>query len=72
LFSFFFSSLFLYHSPPSSFLSLPLFLPTANVRKKLKEGYGNLNTKIEALDFDVEQAAERELAEGIQAQAEEG
>ena len=42
------------------------------MRKKLKEGYGVLNQKVEALDFDVEQAAERELAEGVQAQAEDG
>ena len=33
------------------------------MRKKLKEGYTALNAKIDALDFDVEHAAERELAQ---------
>ena len=46
---------------------LPPFHPpshlVANVRKKLKEGYTALNAKIDALDFDVEHAAERELAQ---------
>lgn len=38
---------------------------TANVRRKLKEGYSSLNAKIEALDFDVEHEAEKELSDGI-------
>jgi len=32
------------------------------VRKKLKEGYTALQSKIDALDFDVEHAAEKELS----------
>ena len=46
--------------------SPPLPPPTpqsANVRKKLKEGYTALQSKIDALDFDVEHAAEKELAQ---------
>lgn len=33
------------------------------IRNKVMEGYRLLNSKLEALDFDVEQAAENELAD---------
>jgi hypothetical protein len=34
------------------------------VRSRMNEGYNLLQTRIEALDFDVEQAAEEELHQG--------
>ncbi len=40
-----------------------LMVTLQRVRNKVAEGYRVLNSKIEALDFDVERAAEEELAE---------
>ena len=56
-------SLFSKHRDTISRHGSALRVTLNKVRGKIKEGYGLLNSRIEALDFDVERQAEEELAE---------
>lgn len=56
-------SLFAKHRDTISRHGSALRVTLNKVRGKVKEGYGLLNSRIEALDFDVERQAEEELAE---------
>ena len=55
-------SLFNKHRDTISRHASALKVTLNKVKTKVKEGYGTLNARIEALDFDVERSAEEELA----------